>query len=318
MIKIKQNAKFIGKAILNSPVEYALQILGDKCTLLILKSIWLGKRKFEDFISDIAVSRGTLSSRLKFLLDHGIIYKDIYQSGPRRYEYKLSEKGLDTYPIASYLWQWNTQWAENSEIPDELIHTSCGNYLNLSTNCSHCNTGIKINDVQFDIKENLKFSKLHTFKTRRSENLSNNINSNIFQIEDLLGDRWTGLVYAGLLYGLRRFDEFNDALEISTNILANRLKKFLDAGLIEKDLYQHKPARYEYRLTKKGRSGYLTAIHLHFWANKWMLNKKNNPISLVHGPCGKELLIKTVCTACSEVVEPSKVSVPSLDEASVV
>ena len=56
-------------------------------------------------------------------------------------------------------------------------------------------------------------------------------------------------------YGLRRFDEFNEALEISTNILANRLKKFLDAGVIEKRIYQHKPARYEYRLTKKGRSG---------------------------------------------------------------
>ena len=318
MIKKRVNAKFIGNAILNSPVEYALQILGDKSTLLILKSIWLGKRKFEDFISGTGVSRGTLSSRLKFLLDHGIIYKDIYQSGPRRYEYKLSEKGLDTYPIASYLWQWNNQWTENSDIPDELIHTLCGNYLNLSTICQHCNGIIKINDVRFEINKNLKFSKLPTFKTRRSENPSNNITANIFQIEDLLGDRWTGLVYAGLLYGLRRFDEFNDALEISTNILANRLKKFLDAGVIEKKIYQHKPARYEYRLTKKGRSGYLTAIHLHFWANKWMLNSKNNPISLIHEPCGKDLSIKTICTSCYEIVEPSKVSVPITNAATAV
>ena len=68
----------------------------------------------------------------------------------------------------------------------------------------------------------------------------------IFRIEDLLGDRWTGLVYSGLLYGLKRFDQFNDAFEISTNILADRLKKFLDSGVIEKKIYQHKPARYEY------------------------------------------------------------------------
>ena len=47
MVKKRLNAKFIGNAILNSPVEYALQILGDKSTLLILKSIWLGKRKFK-------------------------------------------------------------------------------------------------------------------------------------------------------------------------------------------------------------------------------------------------------------------------------
>ena len=110
------------------------------------------------------------------------------------------------------------------------------------------------------------------------------------------------------MYGLKRFDEFNEALEISTNILADRLKKFLESGVIQKDLYQHKPARYEYRLTKKGRTGYLAAIHLHFWAHQWMLNAKNTPISLIHEPCGKPLTIKTICLACNEEVDPSKVS----------
>ena len=226
----KLSPKQIGRAILSSPVEFALQILGDKCTLLILKNIWLGKRKFEDFMLETAVSRGTLSSRLKFLVDHGIVYKDIYQSAPRRYEYKLTDKGLGTYPIASYLWQWNNEWTENSDVPSELIHSSCGNYLHLSTVCGHCNTGINIADISFHIKENHKFSKLPIFKTRRSENNVVNSSSSIFRIEDLLGDRWTGLVYAGLLYGLKRFDEFNEALEISTNILADRLKKFLESG----------------------------------------------------------------------------------------
>tara|TARA_B000000475_G_C15989969_1_gene444661 strand:- start:31 stop:996 length:966 start_codon:yes stop_codon:yes gene_type:complete len=305
---LKLSPKQIGRAILSSPVEFALQILGDKCTLLILKNIWLGKRKFEDFMMETSVSRGTLSSRLKFLVDHGIVYKDIYQSAPRRYEYKLTDKGLGTYPIASYLWQWNNEWTENSDVPSELIHSSCGNYLHLSTVCGHCNTGINIADISFHIKENHKFSKLPIFKTRRSENNVVNSSSSIFRIEDLLGDRWTGLVYAGLLYGLKRFDEFNEALEISTNILADRLKKFLESGVIQKNLYQHKPARYEYRLTKKGRTGYLAAIHLHFWAHQWMLNAKNAPISLIHEPCGKPLTIKTICLACNEEVDPSKVS----------
>ena len=307
--------KEIGKAILNSPVEFALQILGDKCTLLILKNIWLGKRKFEDFIAEIGVSRGTLSSRLKFLVDHGVIYKDIYQSAPRRYEYKLTDKGLGTYPIASYLWQWNNEWTENSDIPEELIHTSCNNYLELSTNCAHCNTAVSVFDVRFEIKPNFKFSKLPIFKTRRSEN-SSSIDDPIFRIEDLLGDRWTGLVYSGLLYGLKRFDEFNEALQISTNILADRLKKFLDSGVIEKHIYQHKPVRYEYRLTNKGRTGYLAAIHLHFWANKWMLNASSNPISLLHVPCSNPLEIKTTCNSCNEVVDPSKVSLADLSKAS--
>lgn len=307
--------KEIGKAILNSPVEFALQILGDRCTLLILKNIWLGQRKFEDFISEIGVSRGTLSSRLKFLVDHGVVYKDIYQSAPRRYEYKLTDKGLGTYPIASYLWQWNNEWTENSDVPDELIHTTCGNYLELTTNCSHCNIPVSIQDVRFDVNKNLIFPKLPSFKTRRSETMTED--NLIFRIEDLLGDRWTGLVYSGLLYGLKRFDQFNDAFEISTNILADRLRKFLDSGVIEKKIYQHKPARYEYHLTKKGRTGYLAAIHLHFWANKWMLNASNNPISLMHVPCNKPLEIETICNSCNEVVDPSKVSIADLSDVSI-
>ena len=307
--------KEIGKAILNSPVEFALQILGDRCTLLILKNIWLGQRKFEDFINEIGVSRGTLSSRLKFLVDHGVVYKDIYQSAPRRYEYKLTDKGLGTYPIASYLWQWNNEWTENSDVPDELIHTTCGNYLELSTNCSHCNIPVSIKDVRFDVNKTLIFSKPPSFKTRRSETMTED--NLIFRIEDLLGDRCTGLVYSGLLYGLNRFDQFNDALEISTNILADRLKKFLDSGVIEKKIYQHKPARYEYHLTKKGRTGYLAAIHLHFWANKWMLNASNNPISLMHVPCNEPLEIETLCNSCNEVVDPSKVSIADLSDVSI-
>ena len=118
------------------------------------------------------------------------------------------------------------------------------------------------------------------------------------------------------MYGLKRFDQFNDALQISTNILADRLKKFLDSGVIEKKIYQHKPARYEYHLTKKGRTGYLTAIHLHFWANEWMLNASNNPITLMHVPCNKLLEIKTLCNSCNEVVDPSKVSIADLAKVS--
>lgn len=308
------NPKNIGKAILNSPVEFALQILGDKCTLLILKNIWIGNRRFEDFILEIGVSRGTLSSRLKFLVDHKVIYKDIYQTAPKRFEYKLTDKGLGTYPIASYLWQWNNQWTENSEIPSELIHTSCNNYLNLSTSCKHCNLDINISDIKFQINNNKKVVKLPVFKSRRSETNNSSYSDGVFQIEDLLGDRWTGLVYAGLLYGLKRFDEFNEAFEISTNILSDRLKKFLEAGVIKKEIYQQRPARYEYRLTKKGRSGYLTAIHLHFWAHKWMLDSYSSTISLVHVPCGKPLKIKTVCSSCNEELDPAKVSIFHSDQ----
>ena len=314
-IKSSINPKLIGRAILKSPVELALQILGDRCTLLILKEIWLGKRRFEHFRASSGVSRGTLSSRLKFLVDHGVIYKDLYNTSPKRYEYKLTDKGIATYPIAIYFWQWEMEYAEDFKVP-ELFHLDCGNYLDISTNCSHCNEEISLNNVRYEIVSKNDPIKYPIFKPRRSEANNDLKNTNSYMLIELVGNRWTGLVYAGLLYGLKRFDEFHNALGIATNILSDRLKKLLDAGIIRKKVYQRKPSRYEYLLTEKGRIGYLMTIHLFFWANKWMLFGSENPVHLFHENCGNA--IKSVhinCKDCNKVINPSKVSYNDLRKA---
>ncbi len=70
---------------------------------------------------------------------------------------------------------------------------------------------------------------------------------------DLIGDRWTLLVVRDMCLGKRRFNEFLDAPEgITTNILADRLKRLEAAGLVERELYREHPPRWEYRLTPQG------------------------------------------------------------------
>ena len=70
---------------------------------------------------------------------------------------------------------------------------------------------------------------------------------------DLLGDWWTPLVLREAFYGIRRFDEFQQGLGIARNTLADRLRRLVDEGLLEKRPYQHDPVRYDYVLTEKGR-----------------------------------------------------------------
>ncbi|HEY3081489.1 MAG TPA: helix-turn-helix domain-containing protein [Chloroflexota bacterium] len=71
---------------------------------------------------------------------------------------------------------------------------------------------------------------------------------------DLIGDRWTLLVVRDLLLGKRRYGEFLASSEaIPTNILAERLKRLEEAGLIEALPYSQRPLRFEYRLTPTGR-----------------------------------------------------------------
>jgi len=81
---------------------------------------------------------------------------------------------------------------------------------------------------------------------------------------DLIGDRWTLLIVRDLFRGKRRFSEFLASDEgIKTNILAGRLKRLEEAGLVQRSPYQKHPPRYDYHLTSQGRdlSPVLTAIY---------------------------------------------------------
>ena len=72
---------------------------------------------------------------------------------------------------------------------------------------------------------------------------------------DILGDKWSMLVIRDLFRGVARYNEFLKSPEgVTTNILAERLKRLEEHGLITKSAYQENPVRYEYALTKKGRA----------------------------------------------------------------
>src|ERR1700751_3789657 len=68
-----------------------------------------------------------------------------------------------------------------------------------------------------------------------------------------VGEWWSILILRDALNGLGRFDEFQKSLGIAPNMLARRLARLVDAGLLEKRRYSAKPPRYEYRLTERGR-----------------------------------------------------------------
>lgn len=88
---------------------------------------------------------------------------------------------------------------------------------------------------------------------------------------DLLGDKWTLLVVRDLLLGKTTYSEFQNAPEgIPTNILAERLKRLLTAGIIEKSRYQERPVRYAYHLTKKGRDLRSVLLAMIDWGNKYI------------------------------------------------
>ena len=88
---------------------------------------------------------------------------------------------------------------------------------------------------------------------------------------DLLGDKWTLLVVRDLLLGKTTYTGFQKSPEgIPTNILADRLKRLLAAGIIEKSLYQERPKRYAYQLTEKGNDLRQVLSAMIDWGNKYI------------------------------------------------
>lgn len=130
-------------------VARTLAVIGDRWTLLILRDAFLGMRRFEDFHADLGTSRHRLADRLKKLTAHGIFARVPYQQRPTRYEYRLTEKGRDLYPVVVSLTRWGDRWMAGDDGPPiELIHRACGKHVMPALACPECGEPVGARDMQ--------------------------------------------------------------------------------------------------------------------------------------------------------------------------
>ena len=92
----------------------------------------------------------------------------------------------------------------------------------------------------------------------------------IARATDLMGDWWTPMVMREAFLGRRRFDEFQRALSLSRGVLAQRLARLVEEGLLEKRLYEEKPPRHEYVLTRKGLAFYPVLAAMWRFGEDWL------------------------------------------------
>jgi DNA-binding HxlR family transcriptional regulator len=85
---------------------------------------------------------------------------------------------------------------------------------------------------------------------------------------EVVGDRWTLLVVRDVALGRRRFDQLLDSLGVASNVLADRLNRLVDDGILERVRYSERPERFEYRLTEKGRELRLALLALMQWGDR--------------------------------------------------
>jgi len=120
-------------------VAQTLEIMGERWTILVLREAFLGTRRFEDLRHNIGCARNILSDRLHKLVANGILERRRYQDRPPRFEYRLTEKGIDLYPILVALMQWGDRYVTDERGPAIVLeHKTCGHETTPELVCSHC------------------------------------------------------------------------------------------------------------------------------------------------------------------------------------
>ncbi|MEM6496856.1 MAG: helix-turn-helix domain-containing protein [Pseudomonadota bacterium] len=131
----------MGRAELSSrtcTIARAAALVGDEWTIMILREMFLGNRRFDDFLRQTGMSSHLLSQRLKKLEAEGIISRTAYSQHPPRFEYRLTEMGRDLWPLIICLKQWGDSWLSDGRPPVKLVHTSCGAVTTPMMTCSEC------------------------------------------------------------------------------------------------------------------------------------------------------------------------------------
>ncbi len=103
------------------PVSCTLDIVGDKWTLLVVRDLFLGKKRYGEFAeSPESIPTNILADRLKRLSEHGLVSRRAYQRHPRRYEYQLTKKGNDFGPVEVGLLRWGKKHVAGTRAAKQL------------------------------------------------------------------------------------------------------------------------------------------------------------------------------------------------------
>ena len=123
-------------------IQRTLDVIGDRWTLLILRDLFRGVRRFGLLEADLGIAKNLLADRLTALVENRLVEKVPYQHRPLRCEYVLTAKGRSLSPALVALMRWGDDWYSDGLAPTELFHDDCGTRLALQPWCTHCNVPV--------------------------------------------------------------------------------------------------------------------------------------------------------------------------------
>jgi DNA-binding HxlR family transcriptional regulator len=132
----------------NCSIARALAVVGERWTLLVLREILLGRRRFQEIRRETGIATNILTDRLQTLVEQGVLERRLYSELPEAYEYVPTEKARDATPILVALMQWGDRYEAPAGPPRLMVHGPCGHDTRPVLQCSHCEQPIEPRELR--------------------------------------------------------------------------------------------------------------------------------------------------------------------------
>lgn len=126
---------------------------------------------------------------------------------------------------------------------------------------------------------------------------------------DIIGEPWSPLILRDVYVGLDRFEQIQSDLGISRKVLTERLKWLVESGVLARRQYEHRPPRYEYKLTEKGAELVDLLMVMVAWGDKFADDGSGPPVLYRHRSCGEISHVELHCAHCGELMRGGDVEV---------
>jgi DNA-binding HxlR family transcriptional regulator len=154
------------------PIARAQVIVGDRWTVLVLRELFLGNRRFEEIQVQTQATPQMVASRLKKLEAEGLIERRLYSERPPRHEYHLTPMGISFHPVFLALRAWGETWCkgEHEEVAIRYTHIPCGQDPGLGPACQSCGKEMRREELSARLSGSFdaeRRERLHAFKAGR-------------------------------------------------------------------------------------------------------------------------------------------------------
>lgn len=134
---------------LDCSIARTLELVGERWSLLVIRDVLLGNRRFDEIQASLGIARNVLTNRLQRLVDEGILEPRPYQRKPERFEYFLTDKGLDLWPVLVAIMGFGDRHLSgDGEEPVRIVHKDCGGRVNDRRICERCGAWLEVRDAR--------------------------------------------------------------------------------------------------------------------------------------------------------------------------